>query len=217
MKPVRPDLIVKGNSLDFSHVPQVDAEGQVARKRIYTEAPAGPQGGVPGQHGQLPAVIEYTGMAGELANAVKTACAGCANHDVKAWRQFVAAATGPASSAEDRQTIQTLRGRLLMEGRGIFDANDELDVEATLNSLGICRVLSDWVEGAMGLRHPAHWPVVTEREATCPTYVAVPGARMEVTTPAQPLGLFKARDGDARKIGDMRRDAVLWDAAGKVR
>ncbi len=82
-------------------------------------------------------------------------------------------------------------------------------------SFGICRVLSDWVEGIVG-RNPMHWPVVPDQHATCPTYVAVPGARMEVVTPTQPLGLFKPKDYDAKKIGAKRYDSVLQAADGKT-
>jgi len=217
MKPVKPELIVTGHTLAYSQQPGVDAEEQTAVQRYRTQAPAGPgQAGVVNAQGSIPAIIEYKTTAGVLANVVKSSCAGCARHDVKAWRQFVAAATGPASSAESRQTIQTLRGRIMVDGVGFFDDAGEIDIERTLMSFGICRVLSDWVEGAVG-RDPMHWPVVTSRDATCPTYVAAGTARMEVVTAAEPLGLFKARDLEARKIGAEQYDNVLFDAAGKSR
>jgi len=217
VKPIRPDLVIKRQTLDFSQRPQTDAEGQVARRRFHTEVAAGPgQAGVVNAQGMIPGIIEYNTTAGELAEASRSPCAGCQHHDVKAWRQFVAAATGPASTAEDRDTIQKLRGRLMVDGVGVFNDDGEFDVEATLMSFGICRPLTDWVEGVVG-KNPMHWPIVTSREANCPSYVAAGGARMEVTYPSQPLGLFKPRDLDSKKYGAARYDAVLFDAAGKSR
>lgn len=214
MKPIKPGVMIKRGTLDFSRQPQVDPEGQTAVRRLESTAPIGPQGG--SAVGGIPSVLEYKSTAGALANAVKTACIACRHHNVRAWRAWVAAATGPAATAEQKQTIQTLRGRLLIDGVGIFSDDGEFDVEATLMSFGICEVLSDWVKGIVG-ENPIHWPIVTAKDATCPTYVAVEGARMEVTTPAQPLGLFRPKDLDARKHGAKRYDAVLFGAAGKPR
>jgi hypothetical protein len=215
MKPVKPSLLIKKEILDFSRAPQTDAEGQIARRRFVTEAPIGPQGGA--GVGQIPAVIEYQTGAGQLADSVQSNCGSCRFHDRKAWRQYVSRMTGPASSAEDRQTIQTLRARILMNGVGVFDANDELDVEATLGKFfGICQPLSEWTKGVVG-ENPIHWPVATTRDAACPTTIAVAGHTMQVVTPAEPLGLFKPKDLDATKLGAARRDAVLFDAMGKPR
>lgn len=214
----KPELTtVHREHVQISQTPQTDAEAQSIKRTLVVGAPIGPgAAGTVSQVGQIPAHFEYLTNVGDHANAIKTSCGGCKHWDNIAWRKFVIASTGPASTVADRQTIETLRGRLATEGRGYKDPKTgKVDVEATLMGIGVCRVLSDWVEGAMKQRHPAHWPVAPMPESTCPTYVAVPGARMAVVTPAQPLGLFKARD--TNKTGDARRDALLFAAAGKIR
>lgn len=212
---LKPEVFIHGVKTEISQTPQTDAEGQVIRQQVHANVPAGPgSAGKVNAIGSIPSVIEYKTQAGEMANAMRTSCHVCKHFDVKAWREFVAAATGPASRAEDRQTIEKLKERLLADNIGVFGLDGAFDLEATLMSFGICRVLSDWVEGIVG-RNPMHWPVVPDQHATCPTYVAVPGARMEVVTVAQPLGLFKPRDLDAKKIGAKRYDDVLHAAEGK--
>lgn len=215
MKPVKPELLIKKEILDFSHAPGLEPEEQTARHRFVTEAPLGPQG-TGAINGRIPAVVEYSTQAGQLADAVQSNCGACKNHDRKAWRQYVSRMTGPASSAEDRQTIQTLRSRIMMNGVGVF-VEDELDVEATLaNYFGICQPLSEWTKGIVG-ENPIHWPVATTRDAACPSTITVEGRSMQIVTPAEPLGLFRPKDLDATKLSAARRDVVLFDAAGRPR
>lgn len=217
MNPLRPELLIKGETTQISQTPETDAEGQFVKRVVHAQAPIGPgAAGVVNPIGQLPTLLEYKTQVGEHANALKTNCASCRHWDQKAWRKFVEASTGPASTVEDRQTIQTLRGRLFTDGKGYADANGNLDVEATLYSFGVCRVLSDWMEGVVG-RNPIYWPVNPAPDATCPTDIQAPGARMPIVTAAQPFGLFRARDQDAVKTGDAKRDALLFAAQGKTR
>ncbi len=212
--PKKKDLVVTGQTIQFSNTPQTDAEGQVAVRQFHTQATAGAGQNNRGEFGGLPAIIEYKAMAGEMAQGARTACAGCRHMDVKAWHRFLARATGPLSKAEDRETITAMKGRIMMAGYGVMDANDEIDIEATVMRHGICRVLSDIIEGFVG-KDPMHWPVVVWREATCPSYVQAGPHRAEITTPEAPYGLFKAIDLDAEKIGAARYDAILNDAGGK--
>jgi hypothetical protein len=220
MKPIKKELYVTGQALKFSRRPQVEPEAQAAVREFRVEAPAGYQGagggpaGVVNQQGTIPAVVQYGSTAGEMAQARRTSCAGCKHFDVAAWRKFVAVSTGPLARAEDKQTIQTMRARIMMAGYGYVDNNGELDVEATLMAHGICRVLSDWAEGVVG-RDPMHWPIVPWREATCPPSCHAGAAKLDVVTPAQPLGLFVPKDFDAEKIGAKRYDEVLRAAQGK--
>ena len=214
MNPLKPEITVRGERTDISQTPETDAEGQVLRRHVYADVPAGPgAAGVVSSQGTVPAILEYKTQVGEMANAVKTSCAGCRHHDARAWRKYIEDSTGPASTATDRQTIQALRDRLVADNVALKGLDGKFD-EASLFAFGICRPLSDWVEGIVG-RNPMHWPVAPESHATCPSYIQVPGARMEVVTAMQPVGLFKARDLDARKVGDKRRDALLFAASKK--
>lgn len=218
MNPIKkPELQIRGEQVSISRTPQTDAEGQTVKTVIHADVPAGPGGaGQVSAIGTVPSFLEYSTPAGELANARRTVCGACKHFDMKAWQKFVAAAIGPSSTAEDRQTIQALKDRLLADNIAAFGLDGKFDIEKTLMGFGICRVLSDWVEGVVG-RNPIHWPVAPDLHATCPTYIQVPGARMEVVTAEQPLGLFKARDLDAQKIGAKRYDDVLHAAEGKGR
>jgi hypothetical protein len=212
MKPIKKELLVTGQSLRFSSTPQVDPEGQAAVREFKLATPAGMQNagssGAVDQRGSLPAIVQYATTAGAMANGVRTACAGCKNFDVKAWRKFVSDATGPASSAEMRQTIETMKARIKMAGYGYEKANGELDIDQTLLAHGICRPLSDWVEGCTQ-RDPMFWPVVAWREATCPPSCRAGPHELKVVTAEQPFGLFKPLDLDAAKIGAGRYDQVL--------
>lgn len=216
MKPVKKELVVTGQSLQFTNKPQTDAEGQTAVRQFHTQVGAGAGPNNQGELGAIPGVIEYSTPAGEMAQAARTACAACRHFDVRAWHKFLALSTGPLSKAEDRETITAMKGRIMMAGYGVTDDAGELDIEATMMRHGICRVLSDVIEGFVG-RDPMHWPVVCWREATCPSYVQAGSHRMDVTTPAQPYGLFKPVDLDAQKIGAQRYDQILNDASGKLR
>ncbi len=216
MKPVKPEMIITGRETKFSATPQVDVEGQTAAIEYKTNVAAG-RGGLgqaqraSGGEGNIPGVVQYTTNVGDMANGARTSCAGCAHFDVKAWRQFLSAATGPASSAESRQTIQTMKSRIMMAGYGYEGSDGELDIEATIAAHGICRVLSDWVEGSVG-RNPIYWPVVPWREATCPSSCNAGAHNLAVVTPNEPFGLFKPKDLDAKKMGAHRYDAVLHAA-----
>jgi hypothetical protein len=197
----------------FTAVPQVDVEGQTAQIEYRAPIQAGAQNGGPGAaiqgvQGNIPGIIQYTAGVGDMANAAKTSCAGCKWFDVRAWRQFVAEATGPLSSAESRQTIQTMRSRIMMAGYGYEDNQGEVDIEQTLMAHGICRPLSDWVEGSVG-RDPVFLPVVPWREATCPNTCHAGPHTLNVVTPAEPFGLFKPKDLEAKQIGANRYDNLL--------
>lgn len=197
-----------------ANTPGVEPEAQEVKRQYTAAVPAGPRTGA--AVGSIPGVIEYGTTAGLMANAVRGACAGCRHFDVKLWNRYLAAAEAPMASAESKQTMQAMRARIAMAGYGYTDKTGKVDIEATMKAHGICRVLSDWVEGAVG-KDPVHWPVVCWREAVCPTYVAAAQHRMDVVTPAQPLGLFVPIDREAVGIGDKRYDAVMYEAAGKVK
>lgn len=224
MKPFRQKqgLKITGNQIQFSATPGVDPEGQQAVNRFSARVPAAPNlaGAQSGnaQFGTLPGVIEYSTGAGQMANGARSACAGCKHHDVRAWNKFLSDATNPGSTPEMRATIHTLRARIMMSGAGFMDANDELDVDATLKAFGICRPMNDLVEGSAG-RDPVFWPVATWREACCPGTVKMgPGKpEFQVVTAERPLGFFTPKSLDDQKIGAQRYDAVLRAAQGTKR
>lgn len=215
-------LFITGQSVHVSQTPQVDPEGQTVMRQYATRAeatPRGPGGQVAGSAmGSIPASVQYSAKAGEMAQAARTACAGCAHFDVKAWREFLVKATGPASTPEWRETIRTMEGRIMMAGYGYAgdNSNDEDGVQKTLYNHGICRVLSDWVESQAG-RDPMWWPVVPWREASCPTVCRAGAGKPElpVVTAQQPYGFFKPKDLDAQKAGALRYDAVMQAAQNR--
>ncbi len=209
-----PPVSVVGSTVQFSNVAQVDPEGQQIRRTFSAPVAIGPgQGGVVNSIGSIAGRFEYDVNALELANVSKSSCGGCRHWNQRAFHQMVAKWTGPASTAVQRQTIQGYKAKILKDQIGYVGET----VEQTLaSSFGICGVLSEWVEGVVG-KHEGYWPVTPMRDATCPTYVAAGAARMEVTTPAQPLGLFEPVSSDAVKIGADRYDRVLFSAAGKVK
>lgn len=222
MKPFRQKkgMVVTGNQIGFTQTPGVDAEGQQAVNRFAARIPvapnlAGAQSGVP-QFGTMPGVIDYTTGAGAMARGARTACAGCRWHDVRAWNKFLSDADNPGSTAEARETMRTMRARIMMAGYGYTGDNDELDIERTMRAHGICRPMSDAVEGATG-RDPFFWPVVTWREACCPETVRAGQGKpnIQVATDDRPYGFFAPKSLDDQKIGAQRYDAVLHAAQGK--
>lgn len=215
MNEKKPDLVVTGEELKISHTPGVEPEAQAVAHQYKTHVPMGAQGA--GAMGGIPGVIQYDTTVGDVANAVKTSCAGCRHWDNRAWLQYLAKAEGPLSTAESRESVKAWRERIKTAGFGYVDKVGQVDVDGTLRAHGICHVLSDWVEGVLQAQDPIWWPVVPFREATCPTYVQAKQHRMEVTTPAEPFGLFKPRDLDAKNIGAGRYDRVMYDAAGKIK
>jgi hypothetical protein len=220
MRPIKKELLVTSQSLKFSQRPQVDPEGQSAVREFTVQSPAGYQqsgaGGVVDQQGNIPAIVQYGSTAGEMANARRTSCAGCKNWDNKALRQFISDATGPLANPAWKQTIESMKTRIDAAGYGYErrDGSGVVDLDVTLNAHGICRPMSDWVEGVTG-RDPVFWPVVTWREATCPRSCRAGAHELPVVTTQQPLGLFVPVDLDAEKIGAKRYDEVLRAAQGK--
>jgi hypothetical protein len=222
MKPVRPDLLITSKETKFSAEPQVDPEGQTAAIEYQTPVTAG-RGGLSqaktgsGHEGNIPGLIQYQTNVGDMANGARTACSGCKHHDVRAWNKYVDRATGPLSTAEERQEIQTAKNRIAMAGFGYENPDKTVDLEATIRAFGICRPLNDWIEGVVG-KNPVHWPVFTWRDSSCPTTCHAGPHTLQVVTPAQPLRLFQPKDLDATKIGAKRYDTVLHaaQAVGKA-
>lgn len=213
METPKKEMQIVGEQAHISNTPQTDAEGQTIIREFHAQAPttmqgSGPGAAVSGNVGNLPTLIQYSAAAGEMANAARTACVACKHFDNKAWLRFISNAEGPASSAESRQTLQTMRERIKRAGYGFQNKDGSHDVEATLQAHGICRVLSDWVEAATG-RDPIFWPVVPWREANCPNICRAGPHELNVTTPAEPFGLFSPIDTDAQKIGANRYDTIL--------
>jgi hypothetical protein len=208
------DLNITSQGLQISSEPQVDPEGQTVVREFKGTAPADMRGAptinaaVTGHVGELPLVLQYSGKAGEMANAARTACVGCKHWDNRALKSFVANAEGPASSAESRQTVQSMRERIKRAGYGFKNKLGFHDVEATLHAHGICRVLSDWIESCVG-RDPMFWPAISWREASCPNICRAGPHELNVVTPAEPFGLFSPVDSEATKVGAGRYDAIL--------
>ncbi len=208
------DLVVTGSETVFSKKEQTDAEEQVVLRRFGTRTGAGMGQLNQGELGAVPTVIEYTSTAGDLANGARTACQACKHWNQKAWYKFVSDSTGPLSKLEDRETIKGTKNRLAL-------AYGPENVQAAMESMGICTVMTEIIEGWVG-KNPIHWPVVTQDIANCPSSVSagtsslgIPN-RIELVTPAAPFGLFKPRDLDAVKIGNQRRDGVLFEADRKL-
>ncbi len=213
------ELKITGEKIHIGNAPQVDPEGQTMVREFTATAPTHMQGGggpnaaVHGQLRDTPLVVQYSGKAGEMANAARTSCAGCKHWDHRAWLQFLSRAEGPASSAESRQTVATTRARI-----ATAIGPEPKAVEHALRSQGICRVLSDWIESIAG-RDPMFWPAHSWPNATCPNTVnAGPNAPpLNVVTPAEPLGFFSPVDMDSERHGTNRYDAILKTVQGQNR
>lgn len=221
MKPIKKELYVTGQTVvKVTNTPGVEPEAQNATREIRAEAPAGYQSsgaaGASGKLGAIPAFIQYGGTtAGDMANARRTACAGCKHWDQKAWQKFVKNSTGPAANPAWRQTMETIKARIAMAGYGYQkEGTDLVDLDATLNAHGICRVLSDWAEGIAG-RDPVFWPFFSWREATCPPFAKAGVHELPVVTPESPYGLYQPVDAEASRIGAKRYDEVLRLAQGR--
>lgn len=222
MKPIKRELFITGQQLRFSRTPQVDPEGQAAVREFRVEAPAGYQAqnqgaaGLANQQGSIPAIIQYGTTAGEMAQGRRSACQACRHWDNAAWRKFITMSTGPLARAEDKQTLESLRNTLTLRGIQYDHPNGKpMTIDEIVAAHGICRVLSDWVEGVVG-RDPLHWPVVPGPDANCPPSCHAGASKIDVATPAAPLGFFQPRDLDSVKIGDKRYDEVLRLAQGKT-
>lgn len=221
MKPIKKELYVSSQQLRFHHKPQTAPEAQAVVREFKLDAPAGYQQqnagalGVGNQQGTIPAIVQYGTTAGEVAQARRGACVACSHFDNKAWRRMVDISTGPLATAEDKQTVETLRQRIAVMGVGYLGTPEgRAQIDEFMNSLGICRVLSDWVEGVVG-KNPMFWPIVPAPDACCPTNCHAGSAKLDVVTPAAPMGFFKPKDLDAVKVGDKRYDEVLRLAEGK--
>lgn len=212
------DVQITGQRLMFSSAPKVEPEQQAAVREFSVAAPAGFQqsgeAGASNTQGNIPTIVRYESTAGEMAQARMSACTACKHWDNRALQKYVALSTGPLATPEQKQTIQTMKARIMLKGSGYMKDDGSLDVDGTLASFGICRVLSEWVKGVVG-EDPMYWPIVTQPEANCPPSCHAKASALQVVTDAQPLGLFVPKDLDAKKVGAKRYDEVLRLAQGK--
>lgn len=207
------DLNVTAQRIRIGTTPGVEPEAQPLVREFELRAHAGPQQagaqGVLQTQGSIPVLAQYGTTAGEAAQARRTACQACRHFDRKAWAQYLAKMTHPAANAGWKQTLETMKVRLIM--RGVAPEH----VDEALKSFGICQVLSEWIKSVVG-EDPTFWPAVPEPDATCPRVCRAGPHELPVVTAQQPYGFFQPVDLDAQKIGAQRYDQTLRLAQGKT-
>lgn len=210
---VKKELAVTAQRIRIGSAPQTDPEGQALVREFNLQAHAGPQQagaqGVLERQGSIPVIAQYGTTVGEAAQARRTACQACRHYDRKWWAQYLARMTHPAASEGWKQTLASIKVRLIM--RGIPE--DKLD--EALKQFGICRVLSEWIKSVVG-EDPVFWPAVPEPDANCPRVCRAGAHELAVVTGEQPYGFFQPVDLDAKTIGSQRYDETLRLAQGKA-
>ncbi len=189
---------------------KIDPEGQSAQHVFEGTAPVNiPVPGVNpvGTPGSLPLQIVAHSTAGQLARSVSSLCVNCKHFDRAGWLRMLARNEGPAATAAERHSINSIRAEILMrlpEPEENAGGDGDYDVEHAMRSMGLCHALREFYretkeeQDIIGV-----WP-----RAGCPEEVA--------TAVGKPWGLFVPKDNDAERQSAQNYDDVMLRAAGKV-
>lgn len=148
--------------------------------------------------GSLPMRIENHLTAGALAATVRDPCGTCKYFARGAWTMIVKKLR---SSYEGRQRLNSIMAELLAtENISVEEmhagADGDFDTDHAVNSLGLCRILSE-IHADDVIVHPL---------GVCPP---------EMRSALKPRGAYVARESDYEKSGAVAYDAVLRAAEGK--
>jgi ferredoxin-like protein FixX len=175
-----------------------EAEEAPAARRV--EAEASVRAGGETLDGGVPVVFDMPMTAGELAISMRRKCEFCKHFDRPTSQRLIAEADHPAAPMERREKIQQMRAHLIATGNAeVYAASQDedgtLDVEGALDSLGVCRALTEQ-ENELVFVHPM---------SCCPP---------EVCTLSSPQGYFEDREKFDRR-GASLYDAILKAADGR--
>jgi hypothetical protein len=177
---------------------RVEPEQQPAVTVIEVNAPAKFQGSA-AVVGQAAGEFQVHSTAREVADIARSPCFMCKHFDTKAWamrRRQLACGT-----LEEQTKLKKIRVKLIELQDVNFqnlhsDASGEMDIEAAMASLGICRVLTEITAG----------PTIVFPAGGCPR---------DACTAAQPMGYFMPATSEADRAGSAAFDQIMLTAAGK--
>jgi hypothetical protein len=185
---------------------QIDPEEHLAERSIGLEAPM-TLGGV--EVGTLPGSIDFQTTAGSFAQGVRDRCELCKHWSVDRWRA-VRRGLEFGNRLDHRQMVNEMRYNLeiYLEGGDRDKFSDaqtgELDIEAALDSMGLCAALTEVFSRADGEVSP--W--ATFSAAGCPSFEGPHGEDL--------LKNFVPRDAEAYKAACKSYDNVMRMAQGKA-
>lgn len=131
--------------------------------------------------------------AGALAATVRNPCKACKHFDRRGWIDFVKQSS---ATADGKQFLNQVMGELIANQHMEFQElhtnplDGDFDTVHALNSLGLCRVLTEMMNDAV-IVHPI---------AVCPP---------QLRSPDRPQGAFEPFNKDADREGSAAYDAVL--------
>lgn len=146
--------------------------------------------------GALPVSIEQHLSAGALAATVRDPCGTCKHFDRTAWHKHVRFLQ---SSYAGKQMLNNIMAELIVsQNVSVQDlhrseTDGEFDTNHAVQSMGICRVLSE-VHNDLVAVHPL---------GVCPP---------EMRSFQRPRGMYVARDADMDRAGSAAFDAVMTAA-----
>lgn len=168
--------------------------------RVLSTAPSEASSRQTGQiYGSLPTEIVAQTTVAELAQGIKRLCKDCKHYDNPSLQKAIKGAERSPDLVK-RDGINQIRAHLLATQNAVIgqvhdDGQGDVDVEAALASLGVCRALTELDQELVAV-HPL---------ASCPA---------EVVTPTSPHGLFQARDRETTKAQAIAYDTLMGKARG---
>lgn len=193
------ELVVVPKNLvtdEQGHHPDPEQAPAARRIEVAANVDAGPYDTT----GGVPVSFDMPTTAGELAVAMRSRCEFCRHFDRPTSQKLIEQADHPAAPLERRERVQQMRAHLIATGNADVyaatpDEDGTLDVEAALDSLGVCRALTEH-ENEIVFVHPM---------SCCPP---------EVCTASAPVGFFEDKEQLDRR-GVSIYDTILNTAAGK--
>jgi len=199
-------VIIKSDMLHIQHHSaaddgsKIEPEQQPAQRVIEADGEVEMRSG--GVVGSMPVRIISDMTAGSLAMVVRSRCRTCKNFDRTSWRKMVRKADEVDAPAIEKASAMMVRDALLMtDNADVIDANTvsptepDFDVEAALNSMGICHALTEFKRDLIVV-HPL---------SGCPT---------EVATPERQEGFYTPRSNEAERLAQAKYDEVMRAAQG---
>ena len=202
---IKDDVIKVSTATEDAKGQPIEPEEHPAEHSLIMEAPLTFGGET---IAQMPGSFDYLTDAGSLAIGLRDRCELCIHWSVERWRQLRRGLEF-SNKMDQRQYVNQVRYNLeqylpISEREKHIDAQTgEVDLEAVLDSMGLCNALTE----IMSKAYKALYPFTTFGMCGCPDMMAPDGTSL--------AGNFKPRDTEAAQAAAKTYDNILKMALGE--
>ena len=168
---------------------------------------------IAGGRAVLPASVAYEGTVGKFAQSFRHQCKFCVHFDREGW-QRVKRGIMQSDDIEQQRALNSMRAMLIesqddaVQSLHTNPMDGDVDVEAALNMLGMCRAQSEiWTSFKKEF-----FPIITHPYGGCPTDSDGHPAK---GPDGSSLDLYKPKNPAAEKAAAQGFDAIMAAALGE--